>query len=348
MPVSLVNTETLRLAELQGHDLINTPLDARFNRLARLTRSALQVKAASISLLLKDREWFKAIVGWNASELPIERSLVAPLRQSTDPVIVTDLQKDPRFHNHPLVTRRPGVRFLAAYPLKDRFQHPIGFLAAYDTEPREALGDALDTLVDLGHLVQRELLLGEIGNAQQQLIAKLDASRRQSLLDDLTHLWNRRGGLQLLEQTLADNAGDNTPFGVCVADVDSFKSINDRYGHGVGDTVLRKVAAELVDGVRPDDVVCRLGGDEFLLIVSEIVPHELEQVMQRLRERVEKLVIRSDAGLVRVALSIGGCVRIAGSGVRADEAIKSADDALYRAKRSGRNQAVLDRRAVRA
>ena len=66
------------------------------------------MQAASISLLLRDREWFKAIVGWSASELPLKRSLVAALRQSTDPVIVPDLRNDPSFRDHPLVVQQPG------------------------------------------------------------------------------------------------------------------------------------------------------------------------------------------------------------------------------------------------
>jgi diguanylate cyclase (GGDEF)-like protein len=339
--LNLINTETLRIADLQQQDLINTPLDARFNRLARLTRAALQAKAASISLLLRDREWFKAIVGWNVGELPIERSLVAALGQSTAPLVVHDLRTDRRFREHPLVIREPGVRFLAAHPLIDRFKHRIGYLAAYDMQPHDATGEALETLVDLGNLAQRELLLGEIGNAQQQLIAKLDASRRQSLLDELTHLWNRRGGLQLLEEVLADDDRKRPTFGVCVADVDSFKSINDQYGHSIGDAVLRKVASTLVDNVRSHDVVCRLGGDEFLVIFPAIEPDDLEPIMQRLREYVERLVIRVGSTTVRVALSIGGCLNTPGSGLSAEDVIKSADGALYRAKRGGRNQAIL-------
>jgi len=337
----VLNTETLQLAELQQQDLINTPLDAGFNRLVRLIRTALRTRIAAISLVHRDREWFKATIGWNVTELPLEHSIASTLKELSEPLLVSDLRLDGARRDHPLVCKPPAFRFLAAYPLRDRFNHLIGFLTAYDTEPRAIARGMLETLSDLGHMAQREIFVSELNLVQQELLAKLDASRRQSLLDELTRLWNRRGGLQLLERALKGDKPYNMPWGLCIVDIDHFKSINDTHGHGIGDTVLRKIACTLVDSVRQDDVVCRLGGDEFLIMVANIGVPEMHAVLKRLRARVSALQIRTADKSISPTLSMGGCISSPKSSLSPDALLNRADSALYRAKRAGRNCAVL-------
>lgn len=336
-----VHTETLRLAELQLQELIHTPIEARFNRLARVARAALQTPVAAISLFDRECEWFKAVVGWNVAELPTSRSLATRVVDAAGARIIDDLSRHDDLAHHELVRGPPGFRFCAVHPLKEQFGHVIGAVAAYDTAPRASSPATLETLTDLGELVQRELLLGEVGNAQQQLLAKLDTSRREALLDDLTRLWNRRGGLELVTSMLARTGGTRRSFGLCVVDVDQFKAINDQFGHGVGDVVLRKLAAALVDCVRPDDIVCRLSGDEFLLVLAEMESAAIVNVMDRIRRRAEGMVIRTRSGNVTLTLSIGGYVVEPGFTGSVEEAIALADGALYDAKGAGRNHAVL-------
>jgi diguanylate cyclase (GGDEF)-like protein len=335
-----LRTETLQLSELQMQDLVNTPLEARFNRLARVAREALRVRAAAVSLIDREREWFKAVTGWYAGELPRSRSLAARLLEDGVPVIVADTRRDPRCREHPLVTDSPGFRFCAAYPLRDRFDNPIGALAGYDLEPHEPSARVLEVLNDVGEMAQRELFVSELGSAQQELLEKLDVSRRQAMLDELTRLWNRRGGLELLDRAMQD-AHRGAGLGVCIVDVDRFKEINDTHGHATGDTVLRKVAGLLVDSVRVDDIACRLGGDEFLLVLPGITPADFARVVERIRKRTEAVSMRTRTGAVELTLSIGGFACAPGRGTTGEELLQRADEALYEAKASGRNRAVI-------
>lgn len=330
--IQLIHTETLQLAELQVKDLVQTPLEARFNRLVRMTRRALGTRVAAISFLNTEGEWFKAVTGWTVSQLPPERSLAAALLGRDGPVAVADLSADARTRAHPLVAGSPRFRFCALHPVVDRFGNTIGAVSAFDTEPRPVNVDVLEAIADAGDLAQRELLLSDFGGIQQKLLAKLDASRRQALLDDLTRLWNRRGGMLLLEQAFEDG-GRGASVGVCVVDVDDFKRINDQFSHAMGDIVLRKLAGSIVDSIRPGDIACRLGGDEFLLLVPEVDTEQLEGIMDRVRERVEALVIRTRAGSVKVTVSIGGMVASVGDGGSVDELMRRADEAMYEMKR---------------
>lgn len=336
-----LQTETLRLAAVQKADLLNTPLESRFNRIVRLGRLALGVRAATIGLFDADREWIKAADGWELRQLPLAQSLAAILATGTDPVIVNDASTDERCRRNHLVTHSPKVRFCAVYPLHDRFGHVIGAFAAYDTAPRDADTKTSAVLGDIGYFVQRELLLVDAYRAQEQLLVKLGSARRQAMLDDLTRLWNRRGALQLLESAIAEGARVRQGLGVCIADLDRFKEVNDTHGHAVGDLVLKKVATSLVDNVRPGDIVCRLGGEEFLLIFPDVNAQQLSMLLERVRTQVADRRIRVPSAELQLTLSLGGYVQSPDLPTTTDELLQRVDSALYRAKSAGRNVVVI-------
>lgn len=337
-----LQTETLRLVALQGADLLDTPIESRFNRIVRLARQALRVRAATIGLFDNDREWIKAADGWERRELPLAQSLAAALGNGTGPVIVQDTHEDVRCAQNPLVTHAPKVRFCAVYPLRDRRERVIGAFSAYDTAPRDSSSaNTLATLNDVGYFVQRELLLVDAFHAQELLLLKLGSARRQSMLDELTRLWNRRGALQLLAQAIADGASQRHDVGVCLADLDRFKEINDTHGHAAGDMVLKRTATALVDSVRPGDMVCRIGGEEFLLILPGVTTAQLPALLERVRQHVMTQTFRINSTDVRVTLSLGGCVQPPDESTTIEDLLQRVDGALYGAKSAGRNMVVI-------
>jgi diguanylate cyclase (GGDEF)-like protein len=336
-----LRTLTLQLATLRTGNLLNTPIESRFNRLAHLTRRALGVQAVTISLFDGEREWIKAADGSDLGETPPTQSLAAELSCDGVPVLVDDTLLDDRCRLHQLVTGSPAIRFFGVYPLRDQANDVIGALVAYDTAPRESTDEMAEILKDAGQIAQRELFLVEAGGAQDQLLSKLSVARRQALLDELTRLWNRRGGLQLLEHEIANRTIRNEGIGVCIADLDRFKDVNDSYGHRAGDIVLQKSAAAMVDGVRPGDTVCRLGGDEFLLIIPAVSVTELGGLLERVKTLVAAHTVRINEVNVRVTLSIGAYLHPPSAQTSTEDLLRRADDAVYRAKATGRNAVVI-------
>jgi diguanylate cyclase (GGDEF)-like protein len=324
-----------QLAATQVDDLIRTPLEARFNRLVRLTRRALGTRVAAISFLDHDGEWFKAVTGWNVGQLPAERSLAALLGSSDGPVAISDMLEDPRTRNHPLVEGSPRFRFCAIQPILDRGGSIMGVLAAYDVVPHKITADLLEALSDAGELARRELRVSELGSIQQKMLASLDTGGREALLDDLTRLWNRRGAMLLLEQALEGGQAD-VSIGVCVLDVDGFKQVNDEFGQALGNVMLRKLGAAIVDSVRPGDIVGRLGGDEFLLLIPNVDPDHLGHIMDRVKGRVQSLAVRTRVGSVKVTVSIGGT--LGSGGDRPEDLLRQADEAMRDGKRRRRNE----------
>ncbi|MBY0266284.1 MAG: GGDEF domain-containing protein [Burkholderiales bacterium] len=175
-----------------------------------------------------------------------------------------------------------------------------------------------------------EQQLGEIQELQSQL-------REQALRDKLTGLYNRRYFDEALDRALALARRQRYPLSLVLIDIDRFKDLNDSYGHQAGDAVLQSLAAHLLDNRRAGDLVCRWGGEEFVVVM----PHTpLAGAMQRAgywRESFARQAFLFGGNTVRVTLS-AGVATSPGAGDTDDELLRAADLALYRAKSSGRNR----------
>ncbi len=157
--------------------------------------------------------------------------------------------------------------------------------------------------------------------------------RTQSLRDPLTGLYNRRYMEDALERFLSLAERNGTPTAVLMLDLDNFKQLNDEHGHAKGDAVLRDVATQLVAGLRPSDVVCRYGGEELMVILPDCPIEDARLKAESLRLRIEGLSEVHDAN-ISVSIGIAGIPETSTS--QAD-LVAMADNALYLAKRAGRN-----------
>jgi diguanylate cyclase (GGDEF)-like protein len=155
--------------------------------------------------------------------------------------------------------------------------------------------------------------------------------------DALTGLFNRRHFFEVGPDLLRGTGRTSGPCAVMV-DIDHFKMINDRYGHGAGDDVIRDVAKRLAAAVREVDLVCRYGGEEFAVLLADISPDDARRVADRIHAAVGGEPIASREGDIQVTASVG----LAGHDGEAtlDQLLGAADQALYEAKRSGRNRVV--------
>ncbi len=155
--------------------------------------------------------------------------------------------------------------------------------------------------------------------------------------DPLTGVFNRRAVLELLSRELSRVARrEGAGLSIGYFDIDNFKTINDHYGHQVGDEVLKCMVDVLTSNLRTYDILGRLGGDEFLVIAPETSGENTALLFERMAKCVADLKVKTSAGEVSVTISIG--VAEATKTTSLDHLIEAADAAMYRAKNSGRNQ----------
>lgn len=174
------------------------------------------------------------------------------------------------------------------------------------------------------------------------LFARLDQLHlnltRLSYTDPLTGLANRRRFMEVLSAELARQARSGHELCLLLIDADHFKDINDHHGHHAGDAVLRELGAILMASVRtPSDLPARLGGEEFAVVLPDTRIDEGHRVAERLREQVAGRVFEDGDTCLRVSISVG---LVSARGVGLSALLQQADDALYRAKQTGRNRVV--------
>jgi diguanylate cyclase (GGDEF)-like protein len=160
-------------------------------------------------------------------------------------------------------------------------------------------------------------------------------------MDPMTKLYNRRYFSEISEDIFNLCKRTNNDISLIMFDIDDFKSVNDTYGHHVGDKVIIGVADILLEHTRKSDIVCRFGGEEYIILLPDTDLESSMQTAQNIRELVEKMVITYDQHKqLQVTISVG----ISMVDLLADEdieiAINKADNALYEAKRSGKNKVV--------
>src|SRR5579864_3179736 len=174
---------------------------------------------------------------------------------------------------------------------------------------------------------------------QRRLLAAQSALRREATHDGLTSVWNHAGILGILDREVVRAQRSGTFLGVMMIDVDSFKAINDSYGHAIGDAVLRGLTKEIGEVLRSYDSLGRYGGEEFLVVSPGCGLAESHELAERVRAHVAAQPINLKNGSVPVTVSIG--VTASGAVSSAEQLLQEADSALYLAKAAGRNRVEL-------
>jgi diguanylate cyclase (GGDEF)-like protein len=177
------------------------------------------------------------------------------------------------------------------------------------------------------------------------IVRNADEVAQLATVDHLTGIYNRRYFLNRLGDEWDRYRRYGRPLSLLVIDIDMFKSVNDRFGHDVGDQVIVYVAGICGDRKRNSDILSRIGGEEFALLLPETDIKEARRVAERLRNAVAQLPVPHDDAGIAVTVSIGAATADANMRCPQD-LMKRADEALYSAKRNGRNRVVSQPRRM--
>jgi diguanylate cyclase (GGDEF)-like protein len=181
-----------------------------------------------------------------------------------------------------------------------------------------------------------EQLALALGNARLR-----ESLRRQSVLDPLTGLFNRRYFDETLRRELARSRRMASPLSLVVLDVDHFKHVNDGFGHAAGDAVLRAIAQLVRQSIRYCDVACRYGGEELVILMPDCAQPDAARRAEALRADIAGAPPMNDGAGPDIITASFGVAEYPLHGADADALFLAADQAMYRAKREGRNRVVL-------
>ena len=310
--------EALRLDTLRRLSLLDTEAEERFDRLTRMARRVFDVPIALVSLVDEDRQWFKSCIGLEVSETARDISFCGHAIMGNETFIVPDASLDPRFSDNPLVLGGPCIRFYAGQPLQIANGCKLGTLCIIDTVPRVLSDEDVGLLKDLAAMVVRELEAVQLAT-----------------IDELTLISNRRGFVMLAEKSLSLASRLQMPLALLYLDLNGFKGINDRWGHAEGDRALIVFATLLKQAFRGADVFARMGGDEFAVLLPNVVEAQAQLAYERFNTILAEHNRQSSCGYA-LACSTGivsydgrGCVSLA-------ELLTRADELMYQRKRDSK------------
>jgi diguanylate cyclase (GGDEF)-like protein len=273
---TLAQLAIARCAAISDYRILDTPEEPAFDDIVRFAARICGTAYAALSFVTDDRQWFKAQLGLGARETPISQSFCAHAIRQEDLFLVKDAARDPIFAAYPNVTGPPYIRFYAGAPIRAADGTPMATLCVIDPKPRPRGISRIkrDTLRLLAAQIETQLELrraliarDEQAAAQQHMARELAHVAHH---DALTGLPNRRVFQARCADAVTAAIAAGRGAAVMMIDVDHFKQINDSLGHDAGDTLLRHFAQRLRQAVRHADVVTRLGGDEFGVILSNV------------------------------------------------------------------------------
>jgi diguanylate cyclase (GGDEF)-like protein len=260
------------------------------------------------------------------AELPLEQALCHRVHRAQKPCHVADLTTHPEHACDPLVVDL-GFRTYSGIPVVagDAARWVLAFLRRRSESPPDA--------VDIAYM---ELIADWLGNALHQSAQK-GLLQRIALTDPLTGLPNRRAAEERLQKERARAPRDGCGFALALVDLDHFKMANDRYGHAVGDEVLKAVARRFEAGLREGDWVARWGGEEFLFVLHGCAADEAAGIMERLASHARAAPALTSVGAIPLSFS-AGVAAFDASDSDTLPTLERIDQALYQAKAEGRDR----------
>lgn len=268
---ALPQDEHVRIETLRSLSILDTLPEERFDRLTRMAKRLFGVPIVLVSLVDENRQWFKSCVGLVTSETSRDISFCGHAILGDGVFIIPNAIEDERFSDNPLVLNDPYFRFYAGYPLRAPNGQKVGTLCIIDREPRNFGEEDVEALEDLASMAELELEAIQLAT-----------------LDELTNISNRRGFMMIAKHSLHLCERQKIPASLVFMDLDSFKPINDSFGHAEGDRALILFAEQMKHTFRDSDIFARLGGDEFVALLTNTSKKQTESIVEKFRQSLKK------------------------------------------------------------
>ncbi len=320
-----MKNEEQRMSTLKRLEMLDTPAEERFDRITRTAARLFEMPMAAIGLVDESRVWFKSRYGFDDLEVPRDQSHCARVLEEGALVESDD-------------TKLPKAKFYAGVALLMPDGTRAGSLSVMDRKPRGFSKHDFEGLGDLMAWVVSELRSIREAKKSEALTTQRAFLRDKATIDALTQMHNRPTIMQLLETELTRSMREQRPLGVVVADLDHFKKVNDTFGHQAGDAVLREASRRMKASVRPTDAVGRYGGEEFVIVLPGANVESAARTAERIRAQVGASPVMHGKTAIPVTMSLGVTASAFPERVKVEQLIKAADEALYRAKKNGRNR----------
>lgn len=304
--------------------------------ISQLAQGVFEVARAAVHVLDEDWLHIAGQAGLQLEECSRDIAVCDRVVVRQNVLTVSDLSKHPEFGWLPYVKAGLKLRSYAGAPIELEPGLIVGTFCLLDPNTREFTKTEIDNLKYFATLAGALLRLQKANFTMSLAEREL---RDAAMTDPLTGFYNRKALETIVDRELGSALRENETFGVLYLDLDGFKTINDTLGHAAGDGVLIEASARIRDATRTEDIVVRMGGDEFAIFVPRpssgaVIGGLADRLLQAFRQP-----FHAEGANVLAHLSIGGAIAPQ-AGADRSTLLRSVDEALYQAKKSGRDRFV--------
>ena len=302
---------------------------------------ALNTPFVIAALTNRYRKWYHCAHGLGAYAESDLQTYFARMHLAQSRFAVSDINQEEFFLSHTDGLKMPKFQSLAGVPLTDPNGKRFGTLCIGDRKIRDLSETELNILSSFGRLVSNDICIKSAARYAVRDLVELEHEKcdlfELATIDPLTKALNRRAFMRFSERELARFKRDNGRLSVLMLDIDHFKQVNDVHGHASGDKVLSKMVSIASNVLRQEDLIGRLGGEEFAIVLVDSDAMSAAAVADRIRQAIKQVKFPSETGPFNVSVSIGVSEPLFNE-VSIIDALERADAALYNAKRNGRDR----------
>lgn len=317
-----------RLAALARYNILDTELEEIFERITLMAKSMFGTPIALISLVDSNRQWFKSHIGLDVCETSRDQAFCGYAILQSEPLVVEDATKDPRFADNPLVISEPNIRFYAGAQLVTHDGHALGTLCIIAYSPRTFLDVDVKLLKDLAKLAMNEIELKLIRATDQRV-------KEYSNRDKSTNQYNQRTFKRIFNAECQRANKHRGALSLAIMRLMNCDEIRKHHGEEAVEFAVKSVASTCKSIMRSSDFVARLSKDEFALMMPDTKSESAETVVRRLLRRVRTCEVEYSGRTFSCVVNIGVATKLANQ--RAPEFYKEVERNRCTADLNGTN-----------
>lgn len=310
--------EKIRLDALYSLKELDSDSEERFDVITRIATKLFNVPVALITLIDKNRIWFKSKQGVNKSEIPRDNSFCEYTISEPKLLIIEDINNDPRFKDSIAAKNNNDIRFYAGYPITINKNIIVGTFCLIDHKPRKFTALEHTLIKELAYMVEIQL-----------------KGTYDSYTDDLTKLLNRRGFNEAATKLLELSKRKRYSLALFFIDLVAFKKINDDHGHLEGDSALEEAGKILTSSLRKMDIIARIGGDEFCVLCTDFPQDKMQFIKDKIKSKFDEFN-QNNSKNYNIIPSIGSVYIDNENYISLEEAINIADKDMYKDKKNNK------------
>ena len=325
--------EEERLVGVNALELVDTPAEERFDRYTRLACRLFQAPVAMLTLMERERQWFKSAQGHLINETPRAHSFCQHTIVKGATLVVEDASLDSRYFDLPAVFDL-GIKFYAGVPIRDTHNRIVGTLCVLDFQSRKQTDSDTHALEDLAKCAQSELRLDGLIQTERKLLSEMDRLRRRASIQAVTRCWNEATGLDILQKLMSQLRPDaRTGLGILLVSISGLESLKAQFGEDVANLVLRESANRLRRALGGEGILACSHLAHFMILIPQMEAILAESTSEELLRKASTTPFRLGAQQFNLEFW-GGLTLYSGAAEAQSRLLQRASSALSSARKN--------------